>query len=34
MRMKNGREALDWFNKALDVNPDYRPALEARTKVG
>jgi curli biogenesis system outer membrane secretion channel CsgG/TolA-binding protein len=27
------RKALDWFSKALDVNPDYKPASDARMKV-
>jgi TolA-binding protein len=34
MQMNNGREAMGWFNKVLEVNPDYKPALDARAKVG
>jgi hypothetical protein len=27
------RQALDWFGKALEINPDYKPAVDARIKV-
>ncbi|MDR1021076.1 MAG: tetratricopeptide repeat protein [Synergistaceae bacterium] len=34
LRLGRKKEALAWFDRALAVNPDYRPALEARGAQG
>ena len=33
-RLRNRREdALNWANRALEINPDYRPAQELKTRL-
>jgi tetratricopeptide (TPR) repeat protein len=29
LRLGRNKEALAWFDRALDINPNYRPALDA-----
>jgi TolA-binding protein len=34
LKIKNGRaEALEWFNRALEINPDYKPAATEKMKL-
>jgi tetratricopeptide (TPR) repeat protein len=34
LKIKNGRaEALEWFNRALEINPDYKPAATEKAKL-
>jgi hypothetical protein len=34
VKLKSGKEAEKWFDAALGINPDYRPAIEAKSKLG
>jgi tetratricopeptide (TPR) repeat protein len=34
VRMERYEEAIDWFDRALEINQNYGPALEAKTEIG
>jgi TolA-binding protein len=33
LKLKLKDEAGDWFDKAIEINPDYEPAIDARSKL-
>jgi hypothetical protein len=33
LKMKNGDLAIEWFDKALAINPNYQPAVDAKATL-
>ena len=34
VKLNSGKEASKWFNSALEINPNYQPAVDALAKLG